>query len=121
MSIGTLANAARQSLSRGLEALQVIDAPPLLFDVAQPVARAMGILSELDVVPSGRRAARAQDALAALRESLHSLQRPDLLQHPAAERGLAAVAESLGTVVELVRELDQDGANAQRRAGGGVP
>jgi len=108
MSIGTLANAARQSLSRGLEALQEIDGPPQLFELAQPVARAMGILSDLDGVPIARRAARAQVALEALRESLSSLQKPELLEYPATERGLVAVAESLGTVVELVRELGDD-------------
>jgi len=88
--------------------LQEIDSPPELFELAQPVARAMGILSDLDGVPSARRAARAQVALEALRESLSSLQQPELLEYPAAERSLAAVAESLGTLLELVRELGDD-------------
>ena len=122
MSIGTLANAARQSLSRGLEALQVIDGPPALFDVAQPVAFAMGMLSDLDGAPGARGAARAQAALQALRESMSSLQQPALLNHPATERSLAAVAESLGTVVALVRELDpDDAASPQGSEGGGQP
>jgi hypothetical protein len=121
MSIGTLANAARQSLSRGLEALQVIDGPPELFDVAQPVALVMGMLSDLDVVPVARRAERAQAALEVLRESLSSLQRPGLLVHPATERSLAAVAESLGTVVELVRELGDDEVGTARSVRGSEP
>ena len=121
MSIGMLANAARQSLSRGLEALQEIDGPPQLFELAQPVARVMGILSDLDGVPSARRAARAQVALEALRESLTSLQQPELLEYPATERSVAAVAESLGTVVELVRELRDDTSGPAHVSGGGEP
>jgi hypothetical protein len=121
MSIGTLADAARQSLSRGLEALQEIDGPPELFELAQPVASAMGILSDLDGLPMARRAARAQVALETLRESLSSLQHSEHLEHPATERGLVAVAESLGTVMELVRELGDDLAGRAHVAHGGEP
>lgn len=99
--------------------MQDIDGPPELFELAQPVARAMGILSDLDGVPMARRAARAQVALQALRESLSSLQKPQLLEYPAAERSLAAVAESLGTVVELVRELGDDAPGPTHVAAGG--
>ena len=98
--------------------MQEIDGPPELFELAQPVARAMGILSDLDGVPLARRAARAQVALQALRESMSSLQQPELLEYPATERSLAAVAESLGTVVELVRELGDDATVSTRIAGG---
>jgi hypothetical protein len=106
MTIATLAHGARQSLARGLEALQAIDAPPGLLDVAQPVARAMGMLMELERTPDALTASRVEPALEALRESLRLLQRPEHLEHPAAERGMAAVAETLGVVVELARSLE---------------
>jgi Tfp pilus assembly protein PilZ len=107
MTIATLAYGARQSLARGLEALQAVDAPPALLDVAQPVARAMGMLVEIETAPDGLMvAARVGPALDALREGLRLLQLPEHLEHPAAARGMAAVAETLGAMVELVSSLD---------------
>jgi hypothetical protein len=106
MTIATLAHGARQSLARGLEALQAIDAPPGLLDVAQPVARAMGMLVELERAPEGLVSARVEPALEALREGLRLLQLPEHVEHPAAARGMAAVAETLGVVVELARSLE---------------
>jgi hypothetical protein len=105
MTIATLAHGARQSLARGLEALQAIDAPPALLDVAQPVARAMGVFVELERAPDGLVAARVEPALAALREGLRLLQLPEHVEHPAAARGMAAVAETLGVVVELALSI----------------
>jgi Tfp pilus assembly protein PilZ len=105
MSVATLAYGARQSLARGLEALQALDAPPALLDVAQPVARAMGVLVELERAPEGLVAARVEPALAALREGLRLLQLPEHVEHPAAARGMAAVAETLGVVVELALSI----------------
>lgn len=106
MTIATLAHGARQSLARGLEALQAVDAPPALLDVAQPVARAMGVLAEIETAPDGMVASRVEPALEALREGLRLLQLPQHVEHPAAARGMAAVAETLGVVVELVRSLE---------------
>jgi Tfp pilus assembly protein PilZ len=106
MTIATLAQGARQSLARGLEALQAVDAPPALLDVAQPVARAMGVLVDIEMAPDGMLASRVEPALAALREGLRLLQLPEHVEHPAAARGMAAVAESLGAVVELARSLE---------------
>jgi Tfp pilus assembly protein PilZ len=94
---------ARQSLTRGLEALQAIDAPPALLDVAAPVARAMGILVQVETAPDGLSAERVRPALEALREGLGLLQLPELVDHPAAVRSMAAVAEALGTLVESVQ------------------
>jgi PilZ domain len=116
MTIATLARGARQSLARGLEALQAVDAPPALLDVAQPVARAMGVLVELERAPDGLVAARVEPALQALREGLRLLQLPEHVEHPAAARGMAAVAETLGVVVELARTLE-----AQRAARASPP
>jgi len=105
MSIATLASAARQSLARGLEALQAADAPPALLTVAQPLVKAMRVLFEIEASPAPARAAAAP-ALDALRESLRLLQLPEHFQYPAAERGMAAVAEALGVVVDIAKRLD---------------
>ncbi len=105
MSIATLASAARQSLARGLEALQAADAPPALLTVAQPLAKAMRVLFEIEAAPAPARTAAAP-ALEALRESLGLLQLPEHFQHPAAERSMAAVADALGMVVDLAKRLD---------------
>lgn len=106
MSFSTLAQGARQSLARGLEALQAADVPPDLFDVARPVARAMGALVELESAPPALASERVEPALEALREGLRLLQLPEHVDHPAAERGMAAVAETLGAIVELARHLE---------------
>jgi hypothetical protein len=110
MTIATLAHGARQSLARGLEALQAADVPPDLFDVARPVARAMGALVELESAPPALASERVEPALEALREGLRLLQLPEHVDHPAAERGMAAVAETLGAVVELARHIEAGAA-----------
>jgi hypothetical protein len=106
MTIATLAHGARQSLARGLEALQAVDAPRALLDVAQPAARAMGVLVELEKAPHGLVASSVDPALEALREGLRLLQLPEHVEHPAAARSMAAIAETLGVVIELARELE---------------
>ena len=118
MTIVTLAHGARQSLARGLEALQAVDAPAGLMDVAQPVARAMGVLAELERAPEGWGPARVEPALEALREGLRLLQLPEHVDHPAAARGMVAVAETLGTVVELARCLEVPAPRAAEPARG---
>jgi hypothetical protein len=110
MTIATLAHGARQSLARGLEALQAADVPPDLFDVARPVARAMGALVELESAPPALASERVEPALEALREGLRLLQLPEHVDHPAAARGMAAVAETLGAVVELARHIEAGAA-----------
>lgn len=106
MSNATMAR-ARQSLAKGLEALQAADAPPTLVDAAQPLAKALRSLVRADSDAEAI-ASNASAALEALREGLELLQRPEFEGHPAAERGMAAVAEALG----LVRELAQPPAPA---------
>jgi PilZ domain len=106
MSIAMLAHGARQSLARGLEALQAADAPPALLNVAQPLAEALGVLVRIEAAPEALAPAAAEPALQALREGLRLLQLPEHFQHPAAERGMAAVAETLGMVVDIGRRLE---------------
>jgi len=105
MSIATLARAARESLGRGLEALQAADAPPGLLVVAQPLAQAMGFLVEIEAAPDTCDPDAAGPALEALREGLRSLQLPEHVQDPAAELAMAAVAQALGAMRKLSEEL----------------
>jgi Tfp pilus assembly protein PilZ len=106
MSIATMAHGARQSLTRGLEALQAKDAPPALLTAAQPIARALGALFEIEAAPQSVARAAADSALEAVREGLRSLQLPELLESPAAELAMTAVAEALGAIVEVARDLE---------------
>jgi Tfp pilus assembly protein PilZ len=66
----------------------------------------MGMLAELERAPDGLVPARVEPALEALREGLRLLQLPEHVEHPAAARSMAAVAETLGVVVELARSLE---------------
>lgn len=108
MSVATLAREARQSLSEGLEALQAANIPPALATVAQPLAQALRTLVELEKAATGSGAAGTESALQALRDALRLLQLPDHLGHPSAERALSSVAQTLGRVVELNRQLESD-------------
>jgi Tfp pilus assembly protein PilZ len=116
MSIATLARGARQSLGRGLEALQAPDTPPGLAAVAQPLARAMQLLVAIETAPEARTPAAALPALEALREGLRLLQLPENVQLPAAERGMAAVAQALGSVREINESLERSGGTSPAAA-----
>jgi len=105
MTIASLAQRARQSLARGLEALQTRDAPEGLLDVAEPVAYAISGLVDLELAPGPVNALSVEPVLDALRESLRLLQSPELAQHPAAARSMKAVAEALSIVVSLTRYI----------------
>jgi Tfp pilus assembly protein PilZ len=110
MSNATLAR-ARQSLARGLEALQSADAPPSFTHVAQTLARALRTLVQIEtdaVVP----AASAESALDALREGLRLLQLPENVDHPAGALGMASVAEALGQVRQFAQSLGTAPVNA---------
>lgn len=105
MSIATLAHGARDSLGRGLESLQAAGAPSALLDVAEPLAKALGILTRIEESPNTRDSAAVEPALRALREGLRLLQLPEHVGHPAAERAMTAVAESLGAAVSLAEAI----------------
>jgi hypothetical protein len=107
MNVATSAQAARQSLARGLEALQARDAPPALIDVAQAVARAIGALVDLELSSDAPDAESVEAVLDALRDGLHLLQAPEYAHHPAAARGMKAVAEAIGSVLTLARSVRQ--------------
>jgi Tfp pilus assembly protein PilZ len=105
MSIATLAHGARQSLGRGLEALQSAGAPRALLTVAEPLAKALGVLARIEENPAIGDRDAIEPALQALREGLRLLQLPEHMGHPAAEQAMAAVAETLGAAVNLAEEI----------------
>jgi Tfp pilus assembly protein PilZ len=107
MNVASLAQAARQSLARGLEALQARDAPPALIDVAQAVARAIGALVDLELSSDTPGAESVEAVLDALRDGLRLLQSPEYASHPAAARGMKAVAEAIGVVLTIARSARQ--------------
>lgn len=111
MSIATLAHGARESLGRGLEALQATGAPPALLEVAEPLAKALGILARIEESPSTGDRAAVEPALQALREGLRLLQLPEHIGHPAAEQAMTAVAETLGAAVSLTEEIARAAAS----------
>jgi len=117
MKIAALARKARQSLGQGLEALQAGDAPPPLLAVAQPLAKAMGMLVEMEVAPPALARKAADTVLAALREGLSLLQLPQNVGLPAARAAMEHVAEALGVVHEISRspEVAPQGAAAKAR------
>lgn len=100
MTVATLARDARESLAVGLEALQAMDAPPELLNVARPLAAAMGVLMDLEQAQAMPEDGAAP-ALDALREALRLLQCPEYSQYQASDDGMAAVARALGFVHEL--------------------
>jgi hypothetical protein len=108
MKIAALARQARESLGRGLEALQSGDVPERLLAAAQPLAQAMSTLVEMEAAPPAL-ARKAGDAvLSALREALGLLQRPENAQLAVSEAAMTAVAEALGLVRQITEV--QDGA-----------
>jgi hypothetical protein len=99
----TLARTARESLSRGLSALQGDpNVPPHLLDLAAPIAQAMGSLHQIERSGGAQIAPHAQAALANLQTALAQLQAQPV-RHPAVAGALEAVAGALGGVHTLAR------------------
>jgi hypothetical protein len=99
----TLARAARESLSRGLNALQGDPkVPPQILDLAAPIAQAMGALHQIERSGGALLAANAQTALTSVQSALAQLQaQPPQLQ--AVSAAMEAVAGALGSVHALTR------------------
>ena len=99
----TSARTARESLSRGLAALQSDpNVPPQLLDLAAPIAQAMGALHQIERSNGMQLTPHATVALQLVRTALEHLQAHPPT-HPAVNQALEAVASSLG----LVRALSQ--------------
>ncbi len=99
----TLARNARESLARGLNALQGDpNTPRHLLDLAAPIAQAMGALHQIERSGGAQFGPAVQSALASLQSALAQLQAQPP-QHPAVAAALEAVAGALGSVHALAR------------------
>jgi hypothetical protein len=93
---------ARTRLARGLAALQADGVPFELRQVAEPVARSMGLLHEIEHGNGKVDARQGRVLLGTVREALAILQR-NTQAHPAVQRAIEAVASALSTVYALAQ------------------
>ncbi len=99
----TLARTARESLSRGLNALQADpNVPPHLVELAAPIAQAMGALHQIERSGGTNLVPHAQNALTNVQGALAQLQAQPP-SHPAVMAAMEAVAGALGSVHQLTR------------------
>ncbi len=104
----TTARTARESLARGLGALQSDpDLTPALSELAAPIAQAMGALHAIERSGGGNLQPNAEVALTQTRAALAQLQ-AQTSGHPAIASAMEAVASSLG----LVHSLNRSGKSA---------
>jgi hypothetical protein len=99
----TLARTARESLARGLNALQADPSvPPQLIELGAPIAAAMGALHRIEASRGAEVAPNAQTALNNVQQALAGLQaQPPTIQ--AVVAAMEAVAGALGAVHALAR------------------
>ena len=119
--IATTAKSARESLARGLSALQSDPSvPPHIVDLATPIAQAMSALHQIERSNGTVLSPHAENALQNVRNALSSLQAQPT-QHPAIQAAMEAVAGSLG-LVHAINKLVQPAATAapQPVAGSGA-
>ncbi len=99
----TLARTARESLARGLNALQADpNVPQRLLELAAPIAQAMGALHQIERSGGTQLAPNAPTALAFLQTAVAELQAQPP-QYQAVAVALEAVAAALGSVHTLAR------------------
>jgi hypothetical protein len=98
-----MARAARESLARGLQALQGDPSiPPQLVDLGQPIAQAMGALYKIEASRGAELQPHAQTSLSNVQGALAQLQSQPQ-QHPAVATAMEAVAGALANVHALSR------------------
>jgi hypothetical protein len=103
----TLARTARESLARGLNALQADpNVPPRLLELAAPIAQAMGALHQIERSNGAQLAPHAPTALAHVQTALAELQAQPT-QYAAVATALESVAAALGNVHALARAAAQ--------------
>ncbi len=102
MDVVNLARSARESLARGLSALQSPGVPDALMSAAEPIAEAMGCMHRIEASGGAAISGSAPNALLAARRALAALQAQEVA-HPAVDDALEAVAGSLGMIHELSR------------------
>lgn len=96
--IATTAKSARESLARGLSALQSDpNLPPQIVDLATPIAQAMSALHQIERNNGTQLVPFADTALTNVRTALSALQTQNN-GHPAIAHAMEAVAGSLGLV-----------------------
>ena len=101
--VAMLARTARESLARGLNALQGDpNVPPHLVELAAPIAQAMGALHQIERAGGPPSASNAQAALTSLQQALAQLQSQPA-RHPVVITATEAVAGALGSVHALAR------------------
>jgi hypothetical protein len=108
----TLARIARESLARGLNALQADpNVPPRLLELAAPIAQAMGALHQIERSGGVQLNPAAPTALAHLQLAMAELQAQPP-QYAAVAQALEAVAQALGNVHSLARAAAQPAPQA---------
>jgi uncharacterized protein (TIGR02266 family) len=99
----TTARTARESLAKGLQALQSDPSvPAALVELAAPIAQAMGALHQIEKSNGTQMQPHADLALNNTRSALAALQ-GNPQGHPAVAAALEAVAASLGQVHQLTK------------------
>jgi uncharacterized protein (TIGR02266 family) len=118
MDTVTLARRARSALASALEALQSETAQGQLFEVAAPLARSLGICTQIEAEAKVAAGAGIAVALESIRLALELLQQPQLQRHSALlDRATAGVAQALGALHELERAEQIASAEAATLAG----
>lgn len=111
-----LARTARESLARGLNALQGDpNVPQPLLDLAAPIAQAMGALHQIERSGGAKLVPNAQNALATLQHALAQLQAQPT-GHQVVLTAAEAVAGALGTVHALTRAAQAQAAQPKQQA-----
>jgi hypothetical protein len=104
MDTAQLAQRARLSLAKALEAMQAPQAGDSLLGVAAPLAKAMNLCVQLEAGGTAAQGVDVQVLLGHIREALERLQLPANQVHSAlVATATSAVAEALGAVHELSR------------------
>ena len=112
--IPSTARSARESLSRGLNALQSDPSVPQnLLDIAGSIAQAMGALHQIERSNGTALVPHADTALTNTRAALSQLQLQPT-SHPAVAAAMEAVAGSLGLIHSLSKLAAGAGAGAPR-------
>lgn len=108
-----VAKTARESLARGLNALQGDpNVPPSLLELAAPIAQAMGALHQIERSGGAQLAPNAQYALANLQHALAQLQAQPM-RHQSVLTAAEAIAGALGSVHTLARAAQPAAGPAQ--------
>ena len=112
----TTARTARESLARGLNALQSDpNVPPHLLELAAPIAQSMGALHQIERSNGSQLMPHADNALTNVRAALAQLQAQPAT-HPAVTQAMEAVAASLGLVHSLSKLAQGTAPMPQRPA-----